>query len=214
MEVIGLAGGIAAGKSTVAAMFVELGASSLDADRIGHEVLLDPVVKQELRARFGAAIFSEEGEVIRARLAGLVFGSDAASRERLLALEAISHPRISQKLASELARLKDQGVPAAILDAAVMFKAGWDRLCTRIVFIRVPYEIRLARTLARGWQPGELDARENLQTPLAEKERLATDLIDNPGSDPEALRSQARSLWQTWGLPLPAEKKSGKSPTP
>lgn len=203
MEVIGLAGGVASGKSTVAAMFAELGAIRLDADGIGHEVLLDAEVKTLLRGKFGRGIFTPGGEVDRKKLAALVFGPDERSRHRLAELEAISHPRISRRLATELESLRRSGTVAAVLDAAVMFKAGWDQYCTRIVFIRVPRAVRIARAIERGWAPEELDARESHQTPLAEKERKATDLIDNSTPNLEALRLQVRALWSRWGLPLP-----------
>ncbi|MFN6206598.1 MAG: dephospho-CoA kinase [Planctomycetota bacterium] len=201
MEVIGLAGGVASGKSTVAGLFAELGAVPLDADRIGHAVLLEAEVKTALRNEFGPAIFAPSGEVDRKQLAGMVFGMDAASRQRLQKLEAISHPRISHRLANELERLRRAGAVACVLDAAVMFKAGWDRFCTRIVFIRVPREIRLARASQRGWAPNELDARESNQTPLEEKERRATDFIDNSTHDLSDLRRQVTRLWLDWGLP-------------
>lgn len=202
MEVIGLAGGVASGKSTVAELFEELGAVSLNADRIGHEVLREPAVKESLRKEFGGNIFDAAGEVDRSVVARLVFGPDEASQERLLFLESITHPRISERLKAELARLKKNGCGAVILDAAVMFKAGWDRFCTRIVFIRVPHAVRVARAKARGWTAAELDAREIRQTPLAEKERKASDFVDNDTSL-ENLRSQVRTLWSSWGLLLP-----------
>ena len=201
MEVIGVAGGVASGKSTVAKLFEELGAVRLDADQIGHEVLLAPDVKASLRAEFGPEIFTPAGEVDRKKLAGQVFGADSASRTRLQTLEAISHPRISQRLAMELESLRHSGTVAAVLDAAVMFKAGWDRFCTRIVFVRVPHEIRLERASLRGWAPTELDARERNQTPLEEKERKATDFLDNSSPRLSDLRIQVEKLWTNWGLP-------------
>jgi len=202
MEVIGLAGGIASGKSTVAELFEELGAVSLNADLIGHDVLREPTVKKSLREEFGAEIFNAAGEVERPAVARLVFGPDEASQKRLLFLESVTHPRISERLKNELAKLKENGCKAVILDAAVMFKAGWDRFCTRIVFIRVPHAVRVARAKSRGWTAAELDSRENRQTPLAEKERKATDFLDNDSSL-ESLRGQVQYLWSTWGLELP-----------
>lgn len=206
MEVIGLAGGVASGKSTVAKLFEELGAVRLDADRIGHEVLRAADVKTILRQKFGHDIFDAAGEVDRKKLAALVFGDDQTSRNHLLTLEAISHPRISQRLLSELDSLRQSGAVAAVLDAAIMFKAGWDRFCTRIVFIRVPREIRLARALQRGWAASELDARERNQTPLDEKERKATDLLENSSPHLDNLRLAVRNLWLDWGLPLTCDR--------
>jgi len=202
MEVIGLAGGVASGKSTVASLFEELGAVSLNADQMGHEVLRELAVKDSLRKEFGPTIFDSSGEVDRTAVARLVFGPDEASQKRLLFLESITHPRISERLKEQLEQLKKNGCEAVILDAAVMFKAGWDRFCTRIVFIRVPHAVRVARAKSRGWTPAELDARENRQTPLAEKERKATDFLDNDSSL-ESLRRQVRELWNLWGLQIP-----------
>jgi len=202
MEVIGLAGGVASGKSTVAELFAELGAVSLNADQIGHEVLREPAVKESLRKEFGPSIFDAAGEVERSAVARLVFGPDKESQDRLLFLESVTHPRISERLKTQLSKLKKNGCRAVILDAAVMFKAGWDRFCTRIVYLRVPHEVRVARAQSRGWTAVELDARENRQTPLAEKERKATDFLDN-ASSLETLRSQVRALWKLWGLQIP-----------
>lgn len=211
MEVIGLAGGVASGKSTVAKLFEELSAIRLDADRIGHEVLLAADVKTKLRQEFGPEIFNAAGEVDRKQLAALVFGTDQTSRRHLQTLEAISHPRISQRLAAELESLRQAGAVAAVLDAAVMFKAGWDRFCTRIVFIRVPLEVRRARALQRGWAAGELEAREHNQTPLAEKELKATDFLNNSSPHLNNLRLEVRKLWLDWGLSLASADKNRNS---
>jgi dephospho-CoA kinase len=202
MEVIGLAGGVASGKSTVAMLFEELGAVSLNADQIGHEVLCEPAVKESLRNEFGPTIFDAAGEVDRSAVARMVFGPDEGSQRRLLFLESITHPRISERLSEHLVRLRRTGCKAVILDAAVMFKAGWDRFCTRIVFIRVPHAVRVARAKSRGWTPAELDSRENRQTPLVEKERKATDFLENDSSL-EELRQQVYKLWNSWGLQVP-----------
>jgi dephospho-CoA kinase len=202
MEVIGLAGGIASGKSTVAMLFEELGAVSLNADQIGHEVLREPAVQESLRNEFGPTIFDAAGEVDRSAVARMVFGPDEGSQRRLLFLESITHPRISERLSEHLVQLRRTGCKAVILDAAVMFKAGWDRFCTRIVFVRVPHAVRVARAKSRGWTPAELDARENRQTPLVEKERKATDFLENDSSL-EELRQQVYKLWNSWGLQVP-----------
>ncbi len=201
MVVIGIAGGIASGKSTVARMFQQLGAEVLDADRIGHEVLQLPHVIERIREQWGDKVFLPDGTVDRSALARIVFNPVTGARE-LERLEAITHPEITQRLVRQLDAMRAQSVPAVVLDAPVMFKAGWDRLCDRIVWVEADRDTRLRRAAERGWDAGELDRREALQAPIEWKRARATDVIDN-SADENSTFSQVQRLWQGWRLPLP-----------
>lgn len=207
MQVIGLAGGVASGKSTVARFFSDLGADSLDADRIGHDVLRELEIKRQIRKEFGPLVFDSAGEIIRSQLAGLVFGRDAQHRAQLQRLEAITHPRIGERLDQELNRLRDAGSMACVLDAAVMFKAGWDRKCSRIVFVDAPRDVRWNRARRRGWTEEQFADREANQMELEKKQTMATDFVDNSTDDPALLRAQVESLWRGWGLPIQANRQ-------
>ena len=202
MLVVGIAGGIACGKSLVARQFHRLGAKVLDVDRIGHRVLQDPEVLEAIRTEWGDCILSADGNVDRKALADIVFASEPDGQpSQLEILERLTHPRITELVKQELLQLKlDNSVPAVVLDAPVMFKAGWDRLCDKIIFVDVPFELRAERAMAsRNWSQDELNARENRQLPLAEKQKRATNTIDNSGT-PAKLFEQVRALWNQWGL--------------
>lgn len=197
MLVMGIAGGVASGKSLISHQLVQLGAVLLDADAIGHRVLQEPAIEQAIRNRWGSAVFDEQGRVSRPAVAKMVFGSGPDSREQLAFLEALTHPRIEARLRDEIERLVTRrDVPAAVLDAAVMFKAGWDRLCDRILFVDTPEKQRIERARARGWTAAELFAREAAQEPLAWKRSRADAVIDNSGTPQEAL-AQVQRLWQS-----------------
>ncbi len=201
MLVIGLVGGIASGKSLVAKSFSELGAIVLDADKVGHQVLHESAVKKQIQEIWGDKVFNR-GEVDRSAIAAIVFNPETGPAE-LAKLEDIVHPVIKVRLNERLTALKQRAdLPAVILDAAVMFKAGWDKLCDRIVFVDAPDWMRTERTIKRGWSKGELERRESQQMSLNEKRSRATDIIDNSQS-PETTILQVKQLWQQWRLPLP-----------
>jgi len=96
MLTIGLAGGIASGKTFVASQFESLGAKVLDADALGHDVLKDKVAVEEITAAFGPQVLDSTGQLNREAIAGLVFKQSDQAKENLLVLEAITHPKISQ----------------------------------------------------------------------------------------------------------------------
>lgn len=191
MKIIGIAGGIASGKSAVANRLAELGAGVLDADKAGHEVLRLDAVKASLLSRWGEAVFDDAGEVDRKAVAAIVFGD---APEELAWLEATTHPRIGEKLETELAAMNSAGEPAAVLDAALMFKAGWDRLCHVVLFVDAPPNDRLQRAMARGWTESQFHAREASQLPVAEKKRRSTHVLDNSKSLAELIE-QVDQFW-------------------
>lgn len=196
MIVIGIAGGIASGKSLVSAQLEQLGAVVLDADRTAHEVLSELDVKDAIRTRWGAGVFDADGRVDRAAVAKIVFAPAPDGTEQLKFLEQLVHPRIGQRLRGQLDECADRGAAAVALDAAVMFKAGWDRLCDKIVFVDAPREVRLARSRQRGWSESEFDAREAAQLPVAEKRTRADVVIDNSGT-PDETRQQIQCFWNS-----------------
>ena len=200
MLVIGLAGGIASGKSLVARYFSDLGAEVIDADRIGHEVLNDAGVQEQVLATWGDHLF-EAGEINRSALSRIVFDADSGETE-LKKLEAITHPVINQRINTEIQEKRERGVLAVVLDAPVMFKAGWHEVCDKIVFVDTPLPIRKQRTLDRGWPADELERREAQQLSLVEKKASSADTIDN-SKEQQRTFADVKRLWQQWRLPLP-----------
>ena len=203
MLVIGIAGGIACGKSSVAECFQRLGATVLNADQIGHQVLYEPSVRQQIRENWGESIFVN-GEVDRSALGRIVFDPLRGDSE-LAKLEQITHPLIGQRISDALSHLEQENLPAVVLDAPVMFKAGWDRLCDKIVFVHAEEAIRQQRVAERGWLPEELKRREVRQVSIATKRSRATDVIDNSLSIEETFL-QIEALWHRWRLPEPESK--------
>lgn len=205
MLVIGLAGGAASGKSLVASCFEHFGATVVDADCIGHEILKDPPVIAAIQSQWGQGVL-RNGEINRSALAGIVFDSNSKDSNQLELLEQITHPAIGQKIRERLARLESEAM-AVVLDAPVMFKAGWDRMCDKIVFVDSATSLRRLRARQRGWDADELARREARQTSIAEKRSKSSDIIDNSKSKEETY-IQARDLWRSWNLPLPNQLDS------
>ncbi len=181
-RIVGLLGGIASGKSLVAAQLVALGAGLLDADAAGHEVLRRPDVREAIRLRWGDGVFDAAGQVARPALAKLVFADTPEARADLAHLEQITHPLIGEVLQERAVAMAESGTPLIVLDAPVMLKAGWDKLCDHLIFVDSPLEVRRERARTRGWSDAEFAAREARQEPVEEKRRLADFTVDNSGS--------------------------------
>jgi dephospho-CoA kinase len=199
IPVIGLIGGIGAGKSLAAAEFAKLGAFLLDADKIGHVLLEQNPCRDRVLQRFGEEILEPFGDfgvrraIDRRALGAIVFSRPEALRD----LEAILHPIMRRTFEKAIARESRKGnVPAVVLDAAILYETGWDTLCDSVVFVDANPEVRLARLEAtRGWTAEGLAAREKVQGPLEEKRRQADHLLTNDGT-PEEFQAAIEILWK------------------
>ncbi|MGY8769630.1 MAG: dephospho-CoA kinase [Pirellulales bacterium] len=193
--VIGILGGIASGKSQVAQMLAELGAEVLDADQVGHQVLLAPEIRSAVEKRFGSLVFGPDHQIDRQRLASIVFGEDEESKQALLDLEKITHPAIGEKLAEKIIEIRqNDSTPAIVLDAPVMLKAGWNRYCDSILFVATEHQDRAGRAAERGWSQAEFDAREANQENLEDKQKMADYVLYNTGTL-DTLRQQVKQFW-------------------
>jgi dephospho-CoA kinase len=196
MTLIGVLGGIASGKSLVSRRLADLGAQLLDADRIGHEVLREPAVKQALRDRWGPGIFSSDGEIDRRSVAEIVFGAPPDGPRELRFLEVLVHPRIGERIRKRLEDSRRTGqVRTWVLDAPLMLEAGWDRMCDVVVFVDAPRELRLQRACRRGWSEADFAARESAQQTLDAKRQRADVIFDN-SSTVDHLYGQIDRFWQ------------------
>jgi dephospho-CoA kinase len=197
MIVIGLAGGVASGKSAVAAMFAQLGAVVMDADAIGHAVLHEPEVVQAAQQRWGSAILHPDGSLSRAAIAHIVFAPD--HREELEFWQRVTHPRITAAVMRRLAECRRQATPppAVVLDAALLFEAGWDSLCDLRIFVEVPENQRKQRARSRGWTDAEFAAREARQLPTSQKRAQCHLVIDNSGTM-EQTYNRVLEAWNTY----------------
>lgn len=196
MKIIGLLGGVAAGKSQVARLFAQKGAEVLDADTVGHEVLRLPSVREAIREHFGGRVFGADGQVNRPALGHIVFGSKPNAPQELALLESLTHPHIRRQLRQQADRMLADGVPVVILDAPVLLKAGWDDLCDALVFVDCPEAVRRARAIARGWNGEDFAAREAAQASIESKRALADFVVDNSGSLGYT-QGQIEKVWQT-----------------
>src|SRR4051812_48219771 len=181
IPVIGLIGGIGAGKSRVAELLKGRGACVIDADAVGHEVLEVPEVRDLVVARFGTRVVrpaprpgEERGRVDRRLLGSIVFADPEALRD----LERIVHPRMCLEFERRIARESARGaVPLIVLDAAILMETGWDRVCDLVVFVDAPLPVRLDRvSRARGWTGEDLRSREAAQWPV-DRKRDDADLV-------------------------------------
>ncbi len=188
--IIGLAGGVGAGKSSVAAAFRDLGCVVIDSDQEAKAALRLPRVKAELRSWWGEAAFGPDGEVNRAAVARIVF-ADPAQRLRL---ESLIHPLLRGTRHAAIDAAERDGAPAVILDAPLLFEAGLDAECDAVVFVEAPRSQRVARVARRGWDEAELDRREKTQLPLEHKRARAHHVVDN-SADEARLRARVAEVF-------------------
>lgn len=188
--IIGLAGGVGAGKSSVAAAFRDLGCAVIDSDQGARAALRLPRVKEEIHAWWGDVVLSADGEVDRAAVARIVFG-DPAQRRRL---ESLIHPLLRGARQAAIDAAERGGVPAVILDAPLLFEAGLDAECDAVVFVEAPRSQRIARVARRGWDEAELDRREKSQLPLEQKRARAHHVVDN-SADEARLRARVDEVF-------------------
>lgn len=188
LPIIGLSGGIGAGKSAVAQILGELGCAVSDSDAQSRAALDRPDVRSRLVGWWGPELVGPDDKVDRRRIASIVF-SDPEARRRL---EGLVHPIIKLQRDEERARARAAGARALVIDAPLLFEAGLDRECQAVIFVEAPESERLARVRAnRGWDEAELRRREAAQLPLEEKRRRSSVLIKNDGSRAD-LREQVR----------------------
>lgn len=175
--VLGLLGGVAAGKTTVAAAFAAHGLLHVDADRLARQVVAEEAVRRDLAAAFGPSILAADGSLDRAAMAAIVF-ADPAARQRL---EDLTHPRIRAAILATLGAAKAQGT-SVLLDVPLLLERGLIDCCDVVVFVHSSTERRRQRAAARGWPTGEFDRREAAQAPLADKRARADFVLDNDGT--------------------------------
>ena len=192
MRVIGLTGGIGTGKSTLAAALADLGASLIDADAEGHAAYRSGSPGwRRVADLFGEGVIGSDGEIDRKALGAVVF-HDAAAMRRLN--EAI-HPLIRERVERRLAALRAEDARIAVLNAALLFQAGWDDLADEVWTVTAPPGAAAERLAARsGLATDEAQARVETQGPQSLFRERTDVIIENDGST-EDLRRQAQRLW-------------------
>jgi dephospho-CoA kinase len=188
---LGLTGGIASGKSVVAAMLRELGFDVLDADALAHR-LIEPgqSAYYEVAREFGPEIVGPNGYVDRAKLGSIVFADPA----KLARLNAIIHPRVEAAALRQFDEWASGGTRhAAFIEAALLVEAGYQKILDALVMTWCRPEQQLERLLSRGFTEEQARQRIAAQLPIDEKLRYATHKIDCSGTLDET-RRQVQSL--------------------
>ena len=188
---LGLTGGIASGKTAVAAMLRELGFAVLDADSLAHKLIEpgQPAYDEVLRD-FGPTIIDSDNRIDRAKLAAVVF-ADAA---KLARLNAIVHPLVKTAVHRQFAEWSRNGTrDAAFVEAALLVEAGYQKDLDGLVITWCRPEQQLERLRARGFSDEDARRRIAAQMPVAEKLRYATEKVDCSGSL-EDTRKQVEAL--------------------
>jgi dephospho-CoA kinase len=189
MLMVGLTGGIGAGKSTVAAMLTQRGAVTVDADEIAREVV-EPGTPTlaKLVERFGPGILRPDGSLDRPALAAVAFVDDATRKE----LEAITHPAIGAEFLRRVAEAPPDAVVVHDVPLLVESKRGFEYAA--VIVVEAPLETRLDRLEARGVPRDDARRRIGLQATDADRRKVATWVVDNAG-DLAHLEHQITDIW-------------------
>jgi dephospho-CoA kinase len=191
---VALTGNVAAGKSTVLALFARWGAETIDTDELAREaVLLGSPALAAIYRRFGADLARPDGTLDRAALRRRVFGDD----EQRAVLNAIVHPEVSRLLARGLDAAERRGAGIVVCDIPLLFEvldaAAWDA----VVLVDAPEETRRRRLMElRGYTREEADDVIGAQLPSRLKRDRSDLVIENDGSA-EALEGRAREAWES-----------------
>lgn len=197
MLVIGLTGGVGAGKSTVMQLLQEqYGAYLIEADAVGRRLMeKGGITYQKILEAFGAEILDEAGEIHRGRLASVAF----ATEEATLRLNACTHPYIKEAIAHEICQVRRLGVhQLLVLEAAILAQGGLTELCDIIWYVSVPWEVRRQRIMeSRGYSAERAEDMMMRQPADAEYLALADGVIYNYGSMEETARQLKELLAET-----------------
>lgn len=192
VRIIGLTGGVATGKSSVARFFEERGVPVIDADQLAREAVRpgSPCLAQ-LAELFGNGVINPDGTLDRRRVGSIVFGDE----EKRRLLEAVLHPEIRHLAEERIARAAAEGQGTLVYMAPLLIEAGVTDRVDEIWVVTVRPEIQLERLMARdGIGPEEAGRIIASQMPLAEKERHGRVVIDNSGT-PEETRRLLAAIW-------------------
>lgn len=192
MRTIGLTGGIGSGKSAVSDILRDLGAFVINADVVAHEVYRPGSDGwHEVVEAFGSEIAAPSGEVDRGKLAAIVFG-DSAQLERL---NRIVHPRTRDLVAARLGQAEKSGETAAVVEAAILFEAGWEDMFDEVWVVAAPSEIAVRRVAESRGTDAE-SVRSRMRAQMSNEDRLsrADAAIDNSRSLDD-LRVRVTEAW-------------------
>ncbi|MBP3591599.1 MAG: dephospho-CoA kinase [Clostridia bacterium] len=193
MQVIGVCGGSGSGKGELCRLFAEIGIPSIDTDALYHDMTAGRnSLTEALAARFGEDILDENGALCRSRLAAKVFAPDASAE--LADLNRIAHFHILAGVRVWLAECKEKGLPAALVDAPLLFESGFDRECDVIIGVTAPKDLRILRIMQRDKISAE-DAERRIAAQQSDAyliERCGYHIIN--AGDIDSLRMRVREI--------------------
>jgi len=195
--IVGLTGGIVGGKSTVASMFRDLGAKIIDADRLGHSVILPykPAWKKIVKL-FGEEILRNDLTIDREKLGKIVFADQAFLKK----LNEMTHPEIIKLIKKEInmARNKTHNQEKIlVIDAALIYEAKIDRLMDKIIVVYIDEDEQIKRLIKRNnLSKDEASQRVKSQIPMKEKIKMADYVIDN-NDTLDKTKEQVETIWQS-----------------
>ena len=194
MLVIGLTGGIGTGKSEAARHMVSMGAELIDADAVGHEAYAPHAEAWErVVEAFGEGILGPDNEIDRRALGAIVFSDP----EQLSRLNGIMHPLMARMVQQKVDVFRGNGADVVVVEAALLFEAGWDSLVQEVWVTDSPEETVIRRLSLRNGMSEE-EARKRVSSQMSREERLGrADIVIDNSSDVEAMRRAIGELWET-----------------
>lgn len=194
MLVIGLTGSIGTGKSEATRVLQGLGAEVINADQVGHEAYTPHTESwNAVVDTFGRDILQPDGEIDRRKLGAIVF----ADQGQMAKLNGIMHPRMAGMVAEKIEQMRSRGVTVVVVEAALLFEAGWETLVDEVWATDSPLEIVFQRLMSRnGLDEQEVRKRLGSQMDIQERLDRADVVVDNSG-DVTALEETVKSIWES-----------------
>lgn len=192
LTVVGLVGGVASGKSSVARALAEKGAHVIDSDAMAHHLLDEEKFVQKIRREFGEDVLVD-GKVDHAALANVVFNDE----KELEKLNSIMHPPLLDRIRAVLEEKNEKEVGSVVvIDAALLLEAGLGEICDYVVYVQCSLKTRLWRARQnRQWKNGDMKRREKFQLMLGEK-RNRSDFTVNNNLSPGFMKKEVDRFWK------------------
>lgn len=200
MKIVGLTGGSGTGKGTVATIFAKYGIPSVDTDAVYHELLrTDKALTAELTSAFGKNILGKDGMIDRKALAAAVFGKQNTPA-LLHTLNQITHKYIMSETKKRLTTYEKASAPAALIDAPLLFEAGWNVWCDTVIGVIADRETRILRVIKRdGIDRAAAERRIDAQQDNGFFLEHCDIVLENNG-DTDSLREKVLALLAEWKM--------------